>query len=210
MNPAPPAPEPTPSPALLAAGLAQILRNLCILIAARFRLRKIAPHTCALCSYLNRLAQRFTRLMDRLAQGPLPPNRSLPPSRSHTPRPSGAPHPSVKRPRHRLPTGPLWLIRAIPNEAACHASQIAHLLAQPGMADIIATTPRAARLLRLLFRLLGLELPAPEPPAANPPALPPTPEPKPRQPCAPRPHLQAGPAHWPAHPVLRPLRKNPA
>ncbi len=204
MNLAPPAPEPTPSPALLAAGLAQILRNLCILIAARFRLRKIAPHTCALCSYLNRLAQRFTRLMDRLAQGPLPP------SRSHSPRPSGAPHPSVKRPHHRLPTSPLWLIRAIPNEAACHASQIAHLLAQPGMAEIIATTPRAARLLRRLFRLLGLELPPFEPPAAKPPGAPAKRESKPQKPRAPRPHLPSGPAHGSYAPGLRPLRKNPA
>ena len=157
MNPAPTQAEPTPnSPATFAAGLGTILRALQILIAARFRLPRIAPHTAALCGYLNRLTHLFARLMDRLAQGPLPPTRQRP-KRPHTP-----------RPRHRLPTGKLWLIRALPNEAAASASQLAYLLAQPGMAEIIAATPRAARMLRPIARLLGVDLPGDKPPAPRP------------------------------------------
>ena len=187
MNPAPSTPEPSQGPALLAAGLGGILRTLQVLIAARFRLPKIAPHTAALCSYLNRLTQRFTRLMDRLAQGPLPPTR---------PR---APRPHTPRPRHRLPTGNLWLIRAIPNEAACFASQIAHLIAQPGMADLIAATPRAARMLRPVFRLLGLALPGPPPPA----------KPRIRAPRA-KPEAKSKPPRWSYTPTFHLPIKKPA
>ncbi len=200
MNAAPSTSEPTPpnQATALAAGMALILRGLCALIAARFRLPKVAPHTCALCSCLNRLAQRFTRLMDRLAQGPLPPPRKRAP-RPETPRPE-TPRPQAPRPRHRLPTGTLWLIRAIPNEAACYASQINHLLAQPGMADLIAATPRAARLLRPLVRLLGIDMPG----------APARPEPAPKKPRAPRPKPASSPIRWSYTPGVHPPLKNPA
>lgn len=173
MQTAPPAQVPPPPPLALAEGLALILRGLCALIAARFRVRAIAPHTGVLITYIHRLAQRFTRLMARMAEGPLPPSR---------PR---AKRPYVPSPRTRLPRGHLWLIRAIPNEAAAYASQISHLLAQPGMAAL-AAQPRARRMLARLCHILGVTLPAPASATRPAPGLtPPPPDPPSCQPPAP-------------------------
>ena len=172
MQTAPPSPVPPQAPRVLAQGLAGILRGLCALIAARFRLRAIAPRTCVLITYLNRLAQRFTRLMERMARGPLPP-----------PRPR-APRPHVPRQRTSLPAGHLWLVRAIPNEAAAYAGQIAHLLSQPGMAAL-AAQPRARRMLARLCRILGITLPPAAAARPAPGAAPPPADPRPCRPPAP-------------------------
>ena len=186
MNPAPPAPDPRAltrdlAPAL-AAVVAQILGNLRALVAARFRVPAMAPHANALGGYLTRTWRRFERLMARLAAGT--PSRT--PSRPGAP---VAPQSREPEPRpHRLPRGKLWLILALPNEAAAFASQLQLQFDLPHHAELLAASPQAARLLRRVCRMLGVIFPTqpgaqpepppppkPAPPDSTPPALAPNP-----------------------------------
>ena len=125
-----------------------------------------------LCSRLSRILKRFTDLMDRLAAGRLPRQRSGP----HT---GGAPHPENLLRGNPLPTDTGWLLRALGAEACWAAgcgAQLEHELAEAASAEILAKVPAAERILRPLRRMLGLgpfdpNLPrAPRPARASKPA----------------------------------------
>jgi hypothetical protein len=117
-----------------------ILANLATLVAARVHRHPLfEPLGNLVWTGITRASRRFNRLMTLLAANRLPKPR---PPRPHRPKPDAAPAVA----RARLPTGHLWLIRAIPYEAAALASQLNYLL---------AACPAAARILRPLCHMLG-------------------------------------------------------
>ncbi len=141
----PDAPLPAPVQAFapdFARRLGLILATLAALVARRFlRVPHLVPLIIPLWRRLTRAARRFDRLMARLAAGRLP--------RPHPSGPSG-PRAAV------LPTGRLWLIRALGPEVAACATQLQALLAEPAAAAILADVPAARRIVLPLGRLLGL------------------------------------------------------
>jgi hypothetical protein len=150
-----PAPTPTPVQAFapdLARRFALIVAGLAALVAHRFlRDPRLQSLIVPLWTRLTRTARRFERLMARLAA-----------NRAPRPRPSGPHRPNADRAATPLPTGHGWLIRALPQEAAAYAAQLESLLAEPGVADLLAAHPAAARILRPLGRMLGLHALAPK------------------------------------------------
>ena len=206
INPAAPGRHPhapaCPSPDSVrevAARLDSILGSLLLLIAAQFR--RLGLHTAPLWTRISRARQRlarlFTRLAERLAEGHLP--------RPHTPRPGrpGGPKPVP------LPQGYAWVVRIIGYHAAGYGSQLQFLLAEPAMQQAIAAAPSAARTLRPICRMLGIDLPPslrPARPAAvgdatAPPGEPPNPPPRAPQPRPARPRFSLRPEPAPA-PVI--------
>ncbi len=164
--------------------LGLILTGLCALIAARFRILPSVALANRLNNFVNRTRQRLLALLALIAQGRMP--------RASAPRPGRVRPPEAPRTTLRLPRRHGWLILAVPNEAVAYASQLETLLAQPGMADLIASHPTAARILAPLRRLLTIPEPPPRPksrpksrparptpPNAAPPQPAPRPEPKP-------------------------------
>jgi len=154
------APLPIPASRLapdLARRVGLILAALAALLARRFlREPRLVALIVPLWTRLNRSAGRFERLMARLAAGKLPrprrPGRSGPHRRGAT-----------------LPSGRGWLVRALGHEAAGCASQLEHLLAEPGVADLLAAAPAAQRILNPLRHMLGVG-PAPRRRASHHPA----------------------------------------
>ncbi len=149
-----PAPIPTPVQALapdLARRIALIVAGLAALVAHRFlREPRLASLIVPLWTRLTRTARRFDRLMTRLAA-----------NRLHKPRPTKLRHRTPDAARATpLPAGHGWLIRALPHEAAAYAAQLDSLLAESGVADLLAAHPAAGRILRPLGRMLGLRAPA--------------------------------------------------
>ena len=142
----------------------QILTGLSALIAARHRRLPSVALANRLNSFVNRTRQRLLALLVRFAAGRLRPT----PPRPTPPRPG---RPRAPEPRRlRLPRRHGWLIIALPNEAAAYAGQLEALLAEPGMADLIARHPTAASILAPLRRLLTVaESPPKRPPRAAPP-----------------------------------------
>ena len=142
----PPAPLASPSE-VYAADFARrfslILAGLSALIARRFlRTPRLALLIVPLWRRLNRAARRCERLLAAFAAGRLKkPHRSGP----------GGPH------RHpALPTGRLWLIRALGAEGAGYAAQLQHLLAEPLAARLFARVPALRRVVLPVARLLGV------------------------------------------------------
>ncbi len=186
-----PAPLPAPDQASaldLARRVGIILAALLVLIARRCaREPRLVVVLTRLWTYLNRTAQRFERLMARLAAG-------------ISPRPRAAkPHPGGPHSKPALPTGRAWLIRILGHEAAAYASQLRFLLAEPAAADALARSCAARRHLAPICRMLGLTPPRPRRPRPRvrlqppPPAAPrPTPPPWLRDP----PPCRAGRPWW--------------
>jgi hypothetical protein len=139
----------------LAARMRGILAPLAALVAHAFlRHPTRAPLILALWRYLNRTAARFERLMAHIAAGRLPRT-----SRHGRSGPRPAP----------LPRQPAWLIRDLGYRAGAYRSQLESLLAEPAVAQLLAITPAAARLLRPLCRMLAIPAPGPAPIQAVPP-----------------------------------------
>ena len=182
----PPDAHPWAEPAALHLG--QILTGLCALIAARFRILPSVALANRLNSFVNRTRQRLLAVFARIAAGRMP--------RINAPRPGRLRAAAAPRTALRLPRRHGWLILALPNEAVAYASQLETLLAQPGMADLIARHPTAARILAPLRRLLTVPEPPPTPPC-----------PKPAR--ATRPHPKP-PAEPPAKPPAKPPAEPPA
>jgi len=165
------------------------------LVAAGFlRKPRLALLIVPLCARLNRLRHRFDRLMAHLAAGRLPKPRA--PA-------SAPPGPGGGHPTPALPSGRLWLVRQLGSEAACNGTQLAALLAEPAVADLLAACPAAGRLLRPICRMLGVDASA----------LPPAPPRAPRQrPAPPEPELPAAdppPCAPPAEALPRTLPPEP-
>jgi hypothetical protein len=167
----------------LAGRLGLILAALRASVAMRFlRHPLLAPLILPLWTYLNRTSQRFARLVERLAAGPLPAPRAPQPG------PAPAARPRVRAERPRLPARVGWLLDALSHDAAVTRTRLDVLLADPAMVELLAAAPTAGRLLRPLCRMLALPLPPalalPRRPRPTQPAAPP-PEPDPLPPAEP-------------------------
>jgi len=171
-----------PNAPSLSARLTAVIDLLCqataarLAAAARLGVRRLAGEAIAgrsktlsgpllilLWTRLQVVSRRLAALAARAAAGraltrrhitPLPPIRRTPP----------APFP-------HLPHKFAWLVRLVP-EAACHGSQLRHLLAEPEMEALLAVSPQARRLLRPLCRMLAVEPPQAVPRAKPPPDRP--------------------------------------
>jgi hypothetical protein len=209
------APTPAPVQALapaLARRFGLIVAGLAALVAHRFlREPRLSSLIVPLWTRLTRTARRFERLMAKIAANRAPTPR---PARPHRPTPATAR-------ATPLPTGHAWLIRALPQEAAAYAAQLEALLAEPAVADLLAASPAAARILRPLGRMLGLSAFAPKrnaprkrsTQATSPSAAPlRAPIPPPHQDPSYRPSANWPRAHWPRPhwPPASPRRANPA
>ena len=112
---------------------------------------RIVPLIVPICGRIGRLMGRFERLVARLAAGWRP--LAVPsPARARA-------RPAVARARPdvvRLPSGFGWLVQ-LTHGASAYGGQLEALLAEPGMAALIAAAPGARRILRPLCRMLGVK-----------------------------------------------------
>ena len=119
-----------------------------------------------ICTRLQRMAARFTRLAARVAAG-----QTVTPR----PRPAAAPPRRPAAPYQRLPRKKSWLLQLVP-AAAFGASHLRILLDDPATQALLTAAPQLGRTLRPLCRALGLEVPPPlqrpRPAPARPPAAP--------------------------------------
>ena len=203
-NPVPVAHDHPPHPGLdLIVRLESVFLPLLLRIAEFANLLPTIPHLAFLTpapllmarillarTRLARAHARLAALLHRLAEG------TWQPPRPHTPRPSRTRPPSPYVPRR-----PGWLGHVTDHHVRAHASQLTHLLNDPGTQAILARVPAraratVARILRGPTRLLALDLPA-QLQFAGPPR-----PPRPRKP-RPRPQRPQG-----VLPTDRPIPKN--
>ena len=165
-----------PDPRLLApvfaARFAALITQLIGFIALRLgRHPRLASLTPLFCNRLNRAARIIRATMARIAAGKRPridPRRNR--QRPYTPRPHTL--------RPALPTSPAWLLRELKHEAALTRMHLETLLAEPGVAELLALAPTLQRLLNPIRRALGIgHTPRPAKPPPPPPAAKPQPEP---------------------------------
>ena len=149
------------SPSSATDRFALLIEALCASVAASHARGLAGPVIVLIWGRLRRMAARFAA-----AAIPAAPRASRP----------AQSRPALSRPgadgRPRLPGGFGWLIRLSP-AAACHGGQLQRLLADPEMAALLAATPRMARVLRPLCRMLAVEPPPGllTPPGARRPAI---------------------------------------
>jgi hypothetical protein len=138
---------------MIAAGLVALIAR------AFLRDPRLAPLILPLCGRINRTARRLAAVMAILARhgairhgatrrGEASDRGALAPRKRC--------RPLAPRTRCPIPTTPAWLIKILHHEAATYASQLSHLLAEPGVAELLDAAPTAKRLLRPLCRMLGL------------------------------------------------------
>jgi hypothetical protein len=162
MHPQPAAPNLAITAPAFAGRFAMIAAGLVALIARAFlRDPRLAPLIVPLCGRINRAARRFAAVMAMLARhGAIrhgATRRGEASGRGFSlEKPRKRTRPFAPRTRCPIPTTPAWLIAALRHEAAAYASQLAHLLAEPGMAELLDAAPAAKRLLRPLCRMLGI------------------------------------------------------
>ena len=178
-----------------------ILAGLATLIARAFLKHPRAALIMPLWRYFTHTGRRFDRLMAHIAAGRLPRK-----SRLGRVRP-----PATVLPTPRVawrPTTRAWLITDLKHEAAFFRGQLEALLADPAAAQLLATHPAAARLLRPLCHMLALDRPGPAPPP-RPSRAKPARAPKPRAPRPSRakpeidPHDRRAPWPWYIVPTKR-------
>jgi hypothetical protein len=167
-----------PGFALAFAGrFAAIVAGLAALIARAFlRHPSLVPLILPLCRRLNHTARRLATLMSRLARhaasrrGEARRAAQRSGEARRAAQRSGEARRAAQRsgeasgrgalaPRERtcpIPTTHAWLVRTLHHEAAAYASQLSHLLSEPGVSDLLDAAPAARRLLRPLCRMLGL------------------------------------------------------
>ena len=139
-----------PNPALhalapeLAARVGKIMDDLKALIARRFLKM---PLLYPLWKRLNRIARRLKRAMEL----------HLAPARTGKSR-AGQKRPAPATAAVALPQKFGWLIWALGWEAAGYAGHLEYLLQQPEVAAVMATCPRARRVLRPIARMLALPM----------------------------------------------------
>lgn len=185
----------------IAARFAAIIEGLCRAVAARGAKGAFGPASqplvILLWSRLRRMAARFAILAEG-APKPRPRARRA------------GPRKRVRGPD--LPRRRAWLLAPVP-EASAVAGRLRDLLETPEARALIASEPRAGRLLRPLCRALGLRLPAclRLPPRSRPAVAPAkaraaapttaTPHPAPAPRLSPRRPVRPGPLHTRAPPV---------
>jgi hypothetical protein len=135
--------------------LAQRLRRIAILlretVAARGpRDKSMVPMIWLIAIRLGRLATRFEQVIARLVAG-----KVSAPRRAYVRKASFA----VVRPEGelRLPTRKAWLIRTV-QETAVYSGHIEHLLTDPDMIALLATSPAACKIMRQFCHMLGMDL----------------------------------------------------
>ena len=122
-----------------------ILSDLQAAIAARAaRDRTLTVLLVAVWGRIARMRGRLDRLVALWRAGKLPARR---PSRAGAVRATGI--------RERYPTAPGWLVAEV-WEARAYGSQLAHALAEAEMVAFLAAVPQAGRILRPLYRMLGV------------------------------------------------------
>jgi len=127
-----------------------------------------AEHNPVLMLLAARLWNRLTEAAERFAAiAAHPVARPRRRRAEAAPMPEDAAPPRPRAPRRTLPRTHGWLARMSP-ETVPFGIDFANLLAQPEMADLLATAPRLGRLLRPLCRMFGItppEAPPPQPDA---------------------------------------------
>ncbi len=174
MNIAAPAPETASAPTVPAIAFAVpldlALSHLLDFIAARFRI--LGPLTMPLWRRVSRARQRLARFLAACATGRLPRPRPPQAGRTHG---AGAVRKAAAFPMRRG-----WFVHLLGYEAAGYRAQLTRVLRDPEAATILAASPGAARTMRALCHMLGIDLPeplrrTPPPPCAVPPsAVPPS------------------------------------
>ena len=147
-------PSLSPNPALaalapeLAARVGKIMDDIKALIARRFlKMPLLYPLLMPLWKRLNRIARRLKRAME-LHRAPPRVQKSR----------AGQTRLAPAIAAVALPQKFGWLIWALGWEAAGYAGHLEHLLQQPEMAAVMATCPRALRVLRPIARMLALRM----------------------------------------------------
>ena len=141
--------RPTQSvPEPISAKLRTILLGLRAAIAA-WRLEGMLA--VALCNRIGQVAGRIERMLLRFRAGRLRP----------VTQPAALPRqPACRPPGIRMPRKFGWLLIAGKHHAGYFHAQLRDLLATPEMAELLAASPQAVRLLRPVCRALAVELPA--------------------------------------------------
>ncbi|MCX7383053.1 MAG: hypothetical protein NT133_16945 [Alphaproteobacteria bacterium] len=149
MNPAPTPPAPHTHAELAAL----MLRVVVGLVGAMGKLLWRHPryeHGPAVWNYLVGGARRFGRVLARIAAGDI--------FRARKSR-AGAPRKARARPRLVFPRNKDW-VGALGWEIRVCNAQIVWVLNQPGVAEIVANSTQAQRVLRPMFHILGIEHPS--------------------------------------------------
>ena len=132
--------------------LTTILAALAALVAARLLHHPtLARQIIPLWTYITHLPHRIERTLTHPPR-PRPPREDPEPADSEPASETDQPVP--RRPRWHLPTSKIWLIRVLGYEAACYASQLRCLLAEPGAQAILAACAAAQRRLLPLAHIL--------------------------------------------------------
>jgi hypothetical protein len=134
----------------LAQRLRQITTAMRDTVAARGpRDKSMVPLIWLIAIRLGRLALRFEHLIARLVAGKVsaPRRPYVRKARVAVVRPEG---------ELRLPTRRMWLIRTV-QETALYTDTITHFLTQPGMAELLAASPEARKIMRQFCHMLGLQ-----------------------------------------------------
>ena len=138
-------PDATPD---LVRRFGMIMAALMVVVAKRFvREPWLLALNVPLWSWLSRTVQRFGRAVTRKVAGR--PARASRAGGEAAPRVRGV----------RLPSRRGWLLRTLGWEVAVYGSQLEALLAEPDAQALMAARPGLGRLLRPLFRMLGVEVP---------------------------------------------------
>ena len=141
--------QPAPTAEEIARALDAIIASLLDALWTRALFaRLLGPLLYPLWNRISRTRQRLARAMARIIAGaPTRPTRPR-----ATPGKRGTTSPIPRR-RHG------WLTHLLGDDIPAYASQLTHLLHQPGVAAALAASPGAARTLRPLCRMLGTDLP---------------------------------------------------
>ena len=142
---------PPSAPTLHAEVAGLMLRIVANLVKTMVRLLVRHPHQAQwmeVWNYLTRGARRFCRVLERIAAGDTFPVRK---SRA------GAVRKQPARPRRAIPRRKDWIGQLGWEMRGCTA-QIAFLLNRPEVAEIVANSPQAQRVLRPMFHILGIEV----------------------------------------------------
>ncbi len=131
---------------------AATLRGIWAAMLSRFGgLGVAAERQMVTANWVSAIFQRFDALLLRYQAGKL--------RRVLSPRVLTTGRKAAKQPESRMPRRFGWLVRSGAHHAAAYGTQVQHVLSGPEMAELLATSPQAMRILRPLLRALAVELP---------------------------------------------------